>query len=88
MNTDKPTFEVIENKGQAMPKGAARAAQAPRAHRKASTRAAYLELTAVAQHTVVLNHIHPRWVRDVVAGRMLLGVDVTADDIAIIRKGA
>jgi hypothetical protein len=75
-------LQVIENRGQAMPKGAARAVRPPRAHRRASAAAASRELMGVQQGHIILGHIHPRWLRAEVEAKLDAGEDVDMTWIA------
>lgn len=67
---------VIENRGQALPKGARIASQANRRERMAKTRAAAQELVGISNQTVVVAHLHPRWLRRAVEGLMDKGAEI------------
>jgi len=67
---------VIHNDGQAMPKGALQAAKGSRRDRRDKTKAAAQELVAVSNATVVVAHLHPRWLRQAVEGLMDKGAEI------------
>lgn len=76
--------QVTKNTGQAMPRGARIAAGAEQRNRgeaKRATRRAVGDLVDATQRTVVLAHIHPRWLREMANRAMDLGERVTQDDI-------
>lgn len=74
---------VVENRGQAMPKGARRAVQASRTDRHRMKREAALELMDMSRRTLVVTHLHPRWLRECVSDMMAAGanIDMTAVDM-------
>jgi len=78
--------QVIENRGQAMPKAAARLAAGSRAGRKARARAAGLELMQAQQLTLDVSRLHPRWLRAAVQELMAAGLDVTPGLIGDFRR--
>lgn len=79
-----PGPNVIENRGQAMPKGARRAIE-DRAHAKAVSRAAAQELIGISNQTLVVAHLHPRWLRKAVEDMMDTGANVTLADVQTLR---
>lgn len=63
-----------------------REAQGPsRGEKRQLAARAAAEIQAVAEHTVVLAHIHPRWLRREVEALLDAGQDVDNQDIARIR---
>jgi hypothetical protein len=79
----EPLFgsRVVENRGQAMPKGAQRAISGSRGERKAKTRAAANELAVISQKTLDVSHLHPRWLRELVLRALGAGQEVTQEDV-------
>lgn len=71
-----PQPRVIENRGQALPKGALKAAQGSRQDRRASTKAAAQELVSMSNQTLVVAHLHPRWLRQAVNALMDKGAHI------------
>lgn len=67
---------VIENRGQALPKGARIASQANRRDRHKMKHEAALELMDMSRKTVVVAHLHPRWLRRAVEGLMDKGAEI------------
>lgn len=79
-------MKVIENQGQAMPKGAMRAAMGSRSERRARVKAAAMDLMDVSRRTLVVAHLHPRWLRQRVEEAMGRGVILSEDGIARLRR--
>lgn len=77
----QPGPRVIENRGQALPKGALKAAQGSRTDRRASAKAAAAELVGMSNQTLVVAHLHPRWLRELVNAAMDAGQAVTMADV-------
>jgi hypothetical protein len=73
--------KVIENRGQAMPKGAQRAVRGSRHDARTRAKGATAELVGASQGQIVLGHIHPRWLRAEVTELLDLGLYV---DLAIM----
>lgn len=63
----------------------ARDAEAAKRQGKSSLAAAVRDLVTVSQRTVVLNHIHPRWLRAEVERRLDLGEPVDQERIEQLR---
>lgn len=80
-----PGPRVIENRGQALPKGAMKAASGGRRERKDRDRAAAMDLQRISNQTLVVAHLHPRWLRRAVEEAMDLGAVVTHRDVDAIR---
>lgn len=76
---------VIENNGQAMPKGAQRAIRDARSTGKDHSRKAAEELVRISNQTLVVAHLHPRWLRQMVERAMDLGAEVTLADVDAMR---
>lgn len=83
----RPQPGVIENRGQAMPKGALKAAQGSRQDRRKSTKAAAQELVGMSNQTLVVSHLHPRWLRDAVNGLMDKGANVDWAWVETLKSG-
>ena len=78
---------VIENRGQAMPKGARLAIAGSRAERKAKIRAATNELVEIGQRTLVVSHLHPRWLRELVGEALTAGAALDEATVTTWRNG-
>lgn len=78
--------QVIENRGQAMPKGAQRAVQTSRPERHRMKKEAALELMDMSRKTLVVAHLHPRWLRRCVEELMGMGAVLTAQDVEDLRN--
>lgn len=76
---------VVENKGQAMPKGAIAAARGSRADRKVRAKAAGLELMAADRMTLDVSRLHPRWLRAVVSDMLDAGAQITPTEVEVLR---
>lgn len=77
--------KVYRNNGQAMPRGAriaAGAEQKDRGAAKRATRKAVADLVDATGRTIVLSHVHPRWLRGYVEMAMEMGQRVTEADIS------
>jgi hypothetical protein len=79
------TSRMIENRGQAMPKGAQRAIRDSREDRKASKRAAAAELVRISNQTLVVSHLHPRWLRECVSDMMAAGANIDMASVDMLR---
>lgn len=79
---------VIENRGQAMPEDARRAVMGPdaRRDRKDRKRDAALELVRMSNETLVVAHLHPRWLRQAVDDMMDAGANVTHGIVNHLRE--
>lgn len=82
-----PGPRVIENRGQAMPKGALKAAQGSRQDRRASTKAAAQELVGMSNQTLVVAHLHPRWLREAVEALMDKGALIDMAWVESLKAG-
>lgn len=81
----KKLGKVYRNNGQAMPRGAriaAGAEQKDRGAAKRATRKAVADLVDATGRTIVLSHVHPRWLRGYVEMAMEMGQRVTEADIS------
>jgi hypothetical protein len=81
--------QVTKNTGQAMPRGARIAAGAEQRNRgqaKRKTRKAAADLVDATGRTIVLGHIHPRWLRRQAERMMDAGFRVTSEVIEGLRK--
>jgi hypothetical protein len=61
------------------------AAKAQRSKGKALARRAVSELVRASQNTIVLEHLHPRWLRNAVTARLDAGEAITQADVDQMR---
>lgn len=83
---DQGEPRVIHNDGQAMPKGALRSVQGSRTDRRSLKREAALELMDMSRKTLVVTHLHPRWLRQCVIDLMAAGANIDMAAVELLKS--